>query len=373
MTAPIYLDYNATTPVKPAAKRAVAAALDLGGNPSSIHGFGRKARRLVEDARASVADMVGVAPELVIFTASGTEANHLALLGSGRARVLVSAVEHDSALQAVPGAERLPVDRDGLLDLDALERALAADPTPALVSVMLANNETGVIQPIAEIAAIARRHGALMHTDSVQAPGRIAVSFADLGVDLMTLSAHKIGGPQGAAALVLRDGVPLSPQLRGGGQERGLRAGTENVAAIAGFGVAADLAAEDLRGAARLEAERDRLEALCRLAHPDLVVAGEGAPRLPNTSCLARPGVTFETLVMALDLAGIAVSAGAACSSGKVRRSAVLDAMGFGLSDRAIRVSLGWGVVPGDIDQFVAAWSGLHTRSTATSMALETV
>lgn len=370
--APIYLDYNATTPAKPAVLRAVVAAMEQGGNPSSVHGVGRKARRLVEDARAAVADMVGAAPESVIFTGSGTEANHLALLGSGRARLLTSAIEHDSVLQAAPHAERIAVNGDGLIELGALDQALAQDPAPALVSVMLANNETGVIQPIAEVVEIARRHGALVHTDAAQAPGRISIDFRALGVDLMTLSAHKIGGVLGAAALILRAGTPLAAIQRGGGQERGLRAGTENVAAIAGFGVAADLTQEDLRRADEICALRDRLEALCLEA--GAVVAGVGAPRLPNTSCLARTDLISETQVMALDLAGFAVSAGAACSSGKVRRSAVLDAMGLGdIAAHAIRVSLGWGARPADIDLFVKAWSGLRARSRATSMALETV
>jgi cysteine desulfurase len=339
-----------------------------------VHGVGRKARRLVEDARAAVADMVGAAPESVIFTGSGTEANHLALLGAGRRRLLTSAIEHDSLLQAAPNAERISVNGDGVIDLAALERALAKDPAPALVSVMLANNETGVIQPIAEVVEIARRHGALVHTDAAQAPGRIAVDFRVLGVDLMTLSAHKIGGVLGAAALILRPGTSLTAIQRGGGQERGLRAGTENVAAISGFGVAADLAQEDLRRVDEIRALRDRLESRCLAANPDGVVVGVTAPRLPNTSCLARTDMISETQVMALDLAGFAVSAGAACSSGKVRRSAVLDAMGLGqIAAHAIRVSLGWATRPLDIDQFAKAWSGLRSRSRATSMALETV
>lgn len=372
--APLYLDYNATTPAKPTVLRAVVAAMEQGGNPSSVHGVGRKARRLVEDARAAVADMVGAAPESVIFTGSGTEANHLALLGAGRSRLLTSAIEHDSLLQAAPHAERIAVNGDGLIALGALDRALAQDPAPALVSVMLANNETGVIQPIAEVVEIARRHGALVHTDAAQAPGRIPVDFRSLGVDLMTLSAHKIGGVLGAAALILRAGTPLAAIQRGGGQERGLRAGTENAAAIAGFGVAAELTQEDLRRADEIRGLRDRLEALCLDAVPDAVIAGAGAPRLPNTSCLARTDMISETQVMALDLAGFAVSAGAACSSGKVRRSAVLDAMGLGaVAAHAIRVSLGWGTRPADIESFAKAWSGLRARSRATSMALETV
>lgn len=372
--APIYLDYNATTPAKPAVLRAVVAAMEQGGNPSSAHGLGRKARRIVEDARAAVADMVGALPESVIFVGGGTEANHLALLGAGRSRLLTSAIEHDSVLQAAPRAARVPVDREGVIDLEALDRVLAESDEPALLSVMLANNETGVVQPIDRVVEVARRHGALVHCDAAQAPGRIRVDFSALGVDLMTLSAHKMGGAVGAAALILRPGTPLTAIQRGGGQERGLRAGTENVAAIAGFGVAADLAREDLRRADEIRLLRDRLEAMCLAAFPDASVAGAGAPRLPNTSCLARPDMISETQVMALDLAGFAVSAGAACSSGKVRRSAVLDAMGLSaIAAHAIRVSLGWGTRPADIESFAKAWTGLRARSRATSMALETV
>jgi cysteine desulfurase len=370
----IYLDYNATTPVKPAVMRAVVAAMELGGNPSSVHGVGRKARRAIEDARAAVSEMVGADPESVIFTASGTEANHLALLGAGRFRVLTSATEHNSVLLAKPDAQRIPVDASGLIDLEALERALAQEHIPALVSVTSANNETGVLQPIAAIVEIARRHGALVHTDAAQAPGRIKLNFRELGVDMMTVSAHKIGGVIGAAALVLRAGAPLVAIQRGGGQERGLRAGTENVAAIVGFGAAADLTREDLCRVDAISTLRDRLETLCREANGDAVVAGAGALRLPNTSCLARADIVSETQVMALDLAGFAVSAGAACSSGKVRRSAVLDAMGLGsIAAHSIRISLGWDTRPTDIDLFAKAWSGLRARSKATSMALETV
>ena len=372
--APIYLDYNATTPVKPAVLRAVIAAMEMGGNPSSVHGFGRKARRLVENAREAVAGLVSCVPEQVVFTSCGTEANHLALLGSGRSRLVISATEHDSVLRAAPNAVRVPVSQDGQIDLTALDRALAADAEPALVSVMLANNETGVIQPIRAVVEIARRYGALVHTDAVQAPGRIALSFSDLGVDMMSLSAHKMGGVLGAAALVLRDGLSMAPQLRGGGQERGLRAGTENVPAIAGFGIAADLASQDLKQVDRLAQLRDQLEARCAAASGDLVVVGGNSIRLPNTSCLARTGMIAETLVMALDLAGVAVSAGSACSSGKVRRSTVLDAMGLAdMSTHAIRVSLGWATSSTDVDRFVEAWTGLRSRSKAASPALETV
>jgi cysteine desulfurase len=362
--APVYLDHNATTPLKPAAAAAVTAALGHVGNPSSVHRFGRCARRAVEDARAAVAGLVGAAPAQVVFTASATEANNLAVRGlTPQRHVLMSAVEHDSVVGAVEEAERIPVLDSGVVDLAALERILRRDTRPALVALMLANNETGVIQPVADAARIARAHGALLLCDAAQAAGKVAVDMAALGCDMLTLSAHKLGGPPGAAALVVGDNVMLSPLTRGGGQERGRRAGTENVPAIAGFGVAARLAAEDLPRMAALAAQRDRMEAALRGAAP-VQVMGAGAPRLANTLCVTMPGVGAETQIMALDLAGVAVSAGAACSSGKVRSSRVLTAMGFApaVAGTAIRVSLGWTTTAAEIDRFIEAWTGLWSR-----------
>jgi cysteine desulfurase len=366
MARPTYLDYNATVPLRPAAAAAVAAALQVTGNPSSVHAFGRRARRLVEDARAQVAALVGARPEQVVFTGGGTEANNLALAGVGRRRRLVSAIEHDSVLNAAPGAEVLPVARDGVVVLDALAERLAGSAAPALVSVMLANNETGVVQPVAEVAALAHRHGALVHCDAVQAAGKVAVDLAALGVDLMSVSAHKLGGPQGAGALIVADGIELAPLLRGGGQERGRRAGTENLAAIAGFGAAAAaLAACRKSEAARVARLRDDLEARVQALVPGAKRFGAAAPRLGNTACIAMPGVASEIQVMGLDLAGVAVSAGAACSSGKVRPSHVLRAMGASEAEAAtaIRVSLGWASVAEDVDRFVEAWGAVYARA----------
>lgn len=359
-----YLDYNATAPLRAEARAALMAALDAVGNPSSVHGPGRAARRIVEDAREAVASLAGVAPAQVVFTSGGTEANNLALRGAGRERVLVSAIDHDAARLAVAGAETLPVAPDGRVDPRAVAAVLARDARPALVSVMAANNETGVIQPVAEIAAVARDAGALMHCDAVQAAGRVALDFAGWGVDLMSLSAHKLGGPQGVGALIARDGVTLEPMNRGGGQERSRRGGTENVAGIAGFGAAARAALDGLADMARIAALRDRLEAEILAAVPDARVIGADAPRLANTSCLALPGAKAETIVMALDLAGVAVSAGAACSSGKVTRSAVLAAMGIDpdLAEGAIRVSLGWATGAADIDRFLLAYISYARR-----------
>ena len=358
-----YLDYNATAPVKPAVIEAMVGALSRAGNPSSVHRPGRAARRALEQAREAVAALVGAAPDAVVFTSGGTEANNQAL-GSVRGACLVSAVEHDSVLAAAPVAERLPVDLLGRVDLARLADRLAA-VRPALVSVMLANNETGVVQPVAEVAELAHRHGALVHCDAVQAAGKLAIELAALGVDLLTLSAHKLGGPQGVGALVLGDGTEPAALLRGGGQERRWRPGTENLPGIAGFGRAAELALEDRDWRARVGALRDRLEAEILAIAPAARVYGRGAERLANTSCLTMPGVGNQTQLIAFDLAGIAVSTGSACSSGKVGPSHVLAAMGVDPAEAAtaIRVSLGWASTALDVDRFVAAWTRLHART----------
>ena len=364
MGRPIYLDYNATTPVRPAVAAAMTEALTTVGNPSSVHGFGRAARARLETAREQVAALVGARPAQVVFTSGGTEANNLAVAGSGRERVLVSAIEHDSVLKAA-AAETIPVDRRGAVDLDALERMLATPAAPALVAVMLANNETGAIQPVADAARITHASGALLHCDAVQAAGRIAIDFNGLGVDLMTLSAHKLGGPAGVGALIIADHVNLAARQRGGGQERGRRAGTENLAGIVGFGVAAEIAAAELDATARLADLRDDLERRAMGAVPGALVFGRDGPRLSNTSCLALPGVASEVQVMALDLAGVAVSAGSACSSGKLQPSHVLRAMGADAATAAsaIRISLGWQTEAADIDRFIEAWSEIVIRS----------
>jgi cysteine desulfurase len=364
-----YLDYNATAPVKPAVIEAMAGALGVTGNPSSVHRAGRAARRALEHAREAVAALVGAAPDAVVFTSGGTEANNQAL-GSLRGPCLVSAVEHDSVLAAAPDAERLPVDALGRVDLERLADRLAA-VRPALVSVMLANNETGVVQPVAEVAELAHRHGALVHCDAVQAAGKLAIDLAALGVDLLTLSAHKLGGPQGAGALVLGDGIEPAALLRGGGQERRWRPGTENLPGIVGFGRAAELALEDRDWRRRVGALRDRLEAEILAVAPAARVYGRGAERLVNTSCLSMPGVGNQTQLIAFDLAGIAVSTGSACSSGKVGPSHVLAAMGIDPAEAAsaIRVSLGWASTALDVERFVAAWTRLHARTRRSAQA----
>jgi cysteine desulfurase len=372
MSDRVYLDWNATTPLRSEARQAMAEAWELSGNPSSVHTEGRKARRLVEDARAAVAIAVGARPPDVIFCSGGTEANALALSpglrrGTGQKveRLLVSAIEHASVLAGgrfLPGAiGTIKVTGAGLVDLDHLRIQLADGP-PALVSVMSANNETGAVQPIVEVARIVHEAGGLLHVDAIQAFGKISFDIKSLGADLVTLSAHKIGGPKGVGAVVLAEDVQgLEPLLRGGGQELGHRAGTENVAGIAAFGAATKAAMAALEGdAARLQGLKGRLEDGLKQT-PGMIIFSEDAPRLPNTTLFTVPGLRAETAVIGFDLAGIAVSSGSACSSGKVQPSHVLDAMGLGreLAQGAVRLSLGWSTSETDIDVTLDTWRKL--------------
>jgi cysteine desulfurase len=356
----------------------MVAALDVVGNPSSPHTEGRRVRAIVEDAREEVAALVGAKPAEVIFTSGATEANN-AVMAGGWDTILIAGVEHDSVLAPVRGLARsgkarvvdLPVDANGVVTIEAVgERAGGnGGAGPRLLSLQLANNETGIVQPVAAAAAAARTLGLSVHTDAVQAAGRVAVNFRTLGVDYLSLSAHKLGGPKGVGALVIRDGAQLPAFIAGGGQERRRRAGTENVPAIAGFGTAARAALGDLATAAmhRVGALRDRVEAEAKAITPTAVVIGADTERLPNTAGIALPGASAETLVIALDLAGIAVSAGAACSSGKVGVSHVLEAMGLApaLARAAIRISLGWGSTEADVVAFVAAWKHVAARRRA--------
>lgn len=365
MSREAYLDYNAGAPARAEVVAAMVEALAECGNPSSVHGPGRRARARLEAARAAIADLVGAPAAGVVFTSGGTEANNLALRGCGRRRVMVSAIEHASVREAVPDAEIIPVDGDGLVDLQALERLLMGDSRPALVSVMLANNETGVIEPVADITALAHAHGALVHCDAAQAPGRLSVSLSGLNVDFLTMSAHKLGGPAGTGVLIgSKSDSDLAPILLGGGQERRRRAGTENLAGIVGFGIAARLAAEHGAASRAMRELRDRLEAAVRVRVPGAVILGNGVERLCNTSCLALPGVPSQIQVMALDLAGVAASAGSACSSGKVGESVVLKAMGLApdIAGSAVRVSLGPESTGDEIEMFLTAWCELARR-----------
>jgi len=368
MTQRIYLDWNATAPIRPEARGAALAALDAAGNPSSVHAEGRTARRLVEEAREQVAALVGAEARNVVFTSGGTEANMLALAPStagGAHALLVSDIEHPSVLAGgrfpAEAVERMPVNPGGQIELPALAARLGQAGERVLVSLMLANNESGVVQPVLEAAHLVHEAGAWLHVDAVQAIGKIPCDINALGADLMSLSGHKIGAPKGVGALIRRDSeLSLGdPLVKGGGQERGRRAGTENVAGIAGFGAAAEAVRKGLVAErARMVALRDRLEAKLSTASPAVVIFGAGTERLPNTTLFALPGIKAETAIIAFDLRGVAVSSGSACSSGKVQPSHVLAAMGVppGLARGAIRVSLGPTTTEADVDGFIEAW-----------------
>jgi cysteine desulfurase len=359
----VYLDWNATAPLRAEARAAMLAALDVVGNASSVHAEGRAARRLVEQAREQVAALLGAAPRNVTFTSGGTEANVSALSPrSAGDQLLVSAIEHPSVRAGgrFPASEEIPVTTQGQVDFTALEQRLSQRGGRPLVSIMLANNETGIVQPVAAAAKAVHAAGGLVHTDAAQAAGKIPCDIGTLGADLLSVSAHKLGGPQGIGALIRRDdAVPLEPLVKGGGQERGVRAGTENVAAIAGFGAAAAAATVALESdGRRMAALRARLEGGLKEISSEVIIFGADVARLPNTSLFAVPGMKAETAVIAFDLEGVAVSSGAACSSGKVAPSHVLAAMGVepALARGAVRVSLGWSTQEADIDRFLDAW-----------------
>ncbi len=366
MNESVYLDNNATAPTRPEVIRAVESVMMSVGNPSSVHGHGRQAKKTLERVRADVASLCAVQPEAVTFTSGGTEANNIVLRGAGRRRIVMSAVEHPSVRDACPDAEIVPVDRSGVIDLGALEAMLKADDTPTLVSIMAANNETGVIQPMSQIATLAHRYDALVHCDAVQAAGKIDIDAADMGVDFLVISSHKIGGTAGCGAIINVHDLPLAPLVRGGGQERKVRSGTENLVGIAGFGAAAAIVrAQGKAEMTRLGQMRDRLERDIASRIKTVSVVGADAKRLANTSCLILPGVTSEIQVMALDLEGISVSAGSACSSGKVSVSPVLDAMGYAEDEASatIRVSFGWANNETDVERFVDAFTALYERA----------
>lgn len=376
-----YLDHNATSPLRPESLSAITHAVATGGNPSSIHAGGRAARAIVEDARERVAALAGAGAANVIFTSGATESNNLALFGAAEGslegdvsrltRIFVSAVEHSSVLETADKlaerfpwirVARLPVTADGVIDLEALRVALREGKGRALVAVMAANNETGVVQPIADVSRLAREAGALLLVDAVPAAGKIDLDFALC--DYMVLSAHKIAGPQGAGALLVADGAPLAPQLVGGGQQKGLRAGTENLAGIAGFGAAAH-AVRDAEGErTRIAHLRDQFESTLKQIAPESVIFGADAARLGSTSCFAIPGLTAETALIGLDLDGVMVSSGSTCSSGKVAVSHVLAAMGVedALASCALRASFGWNSATEDVQAATSSLLKLRER-----------
>lgn len=369
-----YLDWNATAPLRPEAREAMVAALDCVGNPSSVHAEGRAARRLIEDAREKVATLAGAQPGEVYFTSGATEANNWVHRASWKT-IFYAGIEHASVIAPVEAGSgeriRIAARPDGAIELEGLRSAVATwasrrggESGPALLTLQAANNETGVIQPLEEAVALARKHGILVASDAVQMAGKLSVDFAGLGVHYLTLSAHKLGGPKGVGAVVARASSPLPAMMAGGGQERRQRAGTENVAAIAGFGAAAAAAMRSLDRTAGIASLRDRLEAEVLAAAPGAVVIGARACRLPNTTCIAVPGRASETLVAAFDLAGIAVSAGSACSSGRIAQSHVLQAIGLSpeVARSAIRVSLGPDTTEAGVTAFIAALGRIMAR-----------
>lgn len=362
----VYLDYNATTPIKPEVVELVCEVMRTVGNASSVHGFGRTARKRVETAREQVAALTGTDPNYVVFTSGATESNNAVLKHFQGKRILVSAIEHPAVRNALPGVEFIPVTRDGVVDITAFEKMLSEGEPPALVSVMMVNNETGVIQPVAEIARMAKvKHkDVFVHTDAVQAAGRIKIDFPALHVDYMSLSGHKMGGPQGVGALIIAPGAPEAKLLAGGGQEKRRRAGTENVAGIAGFGLGAELAANGIEKYQRLEKWRDRLETEIKNIAPEMSIYGRNAPRVANTTALCLAGLPAETQLLSLDLEGIAVSSGSACSSGTFKPSPILQAMGANESEASstLRISTGWDSKESDIDRFIEAWGKIYQR-----------
>jgi len=363
----VYLDHNATAPVRPEAKAAVVRALDIGGNPSSVHAAGRAARSLIETARAQVADLVAVVPGSVTFTSGGTEANALAIesaVAAGYDRILLGATEHGAVSENVKAAgvpvAVWPVDSNGVADLDWLRAELAKGGKP-FVCLMLANNETGVIQPVAEASALVREAGGWLHVDAVQAAGKIAIDFTALGADTLALAAHKLGGPFGSGALVAGTRATLVRRLHGGGQERGRRAGAENLSGIAGFGAACVAAKADLDAMTRQSAWRDALQA--RVEEAGAAILGKDAARLPQTLGFAAAGFDAQMQVMGMDLAGVAISAGPACSSGKMKPSDVVAAMGRpDLAPFSVRISGGWNTTEDDWRRAGDAWLELYAR-----------
>lgn len=365
----IYLDYNAAAPLRPCAFEAMTAVFQKIGNPSSIHTFGRHLRQVVDQARVQIASLIHATAPQIIFTSGGTEANNLALYGlkTDVSQIFVGATEHDS-IYASRGRDVtiIPVDAQGMIDQNAFAHLLEQAAPPFLVSIMVANNETGVIQDIAPLAQQVRRQGGFFHTDAAQALGKIALDFQALHVDLMTLSAHKIGGPAGVGALVVQESVPLQALLKGGGQERGMRSGTPSAALIAGF-ASALVEAEKQREAGKWcqnQRWHQWMEQMLKEASPEAIIFGEKVPRLPNTTCVTMPKVSHETQVIAFDLAGIGVSAGSACASGKVKASHVLTHMGFSadIAQTALRMSSGWQTVEEEVIQFMETWKKISTQ-----------
>ena len=359
----LYFDYNATAPLRDEARAAMLDVLGPPSNASSVHGFGQTARHHIETARRQLATLIGAMPEEVIFTSGGTEANAMALW-RGAPKIITSSIEHVAVLDNAPDAEQIGVDGDGVIDLAALQQAAENAPLGSIIAVMAANNETGVMQPLEDVVSIAHHYGHLVHCDAVQALGKIPVHFADLGLDMMAISGHKIGAATGTGALIQRQGLASFPRIHGGGQEKNRRPGTENLSGIVSFGAAAKMIGQGHLSHEDLRQCHDDFEKQIQSEAPDAVVLGQGARRLPNTTAIAMPGKLAETQIMNFDLAGIAVSAGAACSSGKTASSHVLSAMGRDdIAPYTIRISSGWNTQKEDFDRLAETWLKFYKQS----------
>jgi len=361
---PLYLDHNATAPMRPEIRDLVIEIMQNVGNGSSVHAYGRNARKHIETARGQVADLCAVSPDQVTFTSGATESINTVLCGYTDKRVLVSSIEHPAVLQSAPHAVHIPVTSDGIIDLNALEKELKASPT-ALICLMLVNSETGVIQPVEQAAKLAHEHDALLMVDAVQGAGRIDISLPKLGADYMAISAHKMAGPQGVGALITKSGLETPRLMRGGGQEKNCRAGTHNTAGIAGMGLAAEIAKTQMVHYVEITKLRDDMEAQIRQITNKVTIYGDNAPRVGNTSNIGLAGMPAQTQMMALDLDGIAVSSGSACSSGSFKPSHVLTAMGASEADAksALRISMGWNTTKADIDAFLQSYKKIINRA----------
>lgn len=369
--AHIYLDYNATALIRPEVIELMSQVMQEGGNPSSVHAFGRNAKARLEGARTAIVDAINCRPQMVIFTSGGTEANNMAVFSCDRNRLVTTNAEHDSLRsisERFDGAvDIIAVDPNGLVDLSALEDSLRNGGERSIVSILYANNETGVLQDIKAIVDIAHNAGALLHIDAIQAFGKVPINFMEMGVDMMSISSHKIGGPQGVGALIAREKIPMKPFILGGGQEHGRRGGTENIAGIAGFGLAATFVSESLSKMEILRSWRDEIEREIKNKASDAKFLGQGVSRLPNVSTIYMPEVTSETQVMNFDLDRICISAGSACSSGKVKSSHVGLAMTGDeqIASCTIRVSLGWGSERSDVEAFLNSWKKQYVKKHA--------
>lgn len=365
---PIYLDYNATAPIRGEVIELMSEVMKEGGNPSSVHSIGRAAKSRMEKARSMISETINCRTQMIIFTSGGTEANNMAILSSGRTRLITSNVEHDSVGSAssrfAGQVETVPVDQNGLINIKDLKELLKHGAEDTLISLLYANNETGVLQDIENIVSVAKEAGALIHIDAIQALGKVGIDFMEMGVDMMSISSHKIGGPQGVGALVAHEKLPIKSWVLGGGQEVGRRGGTENIAGIAGFGLAVSMVPQSLEKMAELEKWRDEIEQDLKDHASEIRFLGKGANRLPNVSVIYMPDVMSETQVMNFDLDNICVSAGSACSSGKVKGSHVILAMTGDekIANSTIRMSLGWNSEKSDCDAFLKAWKKQYDR-----------